>query len=240
MLFEMSSVWMLGSQAAVNVAIYREKLDKQIFSNMISKYRNFSSYNHYCTSRFLHGHILFHLNKPDPVEMKTTSNQKYPNIRPCCQGRSQTFSFGRATGGARQNFGGQWPPWHPPSFAPACCNLSGGVALIVWFTTNGMCAKNKNIYAWREQAIIIEIATHDLYCCVHAARDFRSQQNGAVTRIWRSCRVQPSHKQRAIGAVHCKKDVVTTSPVVLCWMCDSSRTGCARKTIIYIRGLNKQ
>ena len=22
-----------------------------------------------------------------------------------------------------------------------CCNLSGGVALIVWFTTNGMCAK---------------------------------------------------------------------------------------------------
>ena len=24
-----------------------------------------------------------------------------------------------------------------------CCNLSGGVALIVWFTTNGMCAQNK-------------------------------------------------------------------------------------------------
>ena len=35
-----------------------------------------------------------------------------------------------------------------------CCNLSGGVALIVWFTTNGMCAKNKNICKWREQAII--------------------------------------------------------------------------------------
>jgi len=35
-----------------------------------------------------------------------------------------------------------------------CCNLSGGVALIVWFTTNGMCAKNKNICMWREQAII--------------------------------------------------------------------------------------
>ena len=33
-----------------------------------------------------------------------------------------------------------------------CCNLSGGVALIVWFTTNGMCAKNKNIDAWREEA----------------------------------------------------------------------------------------
>jgi len=35
-----------------------------------------------------------------------------------------------------------------------CCNLTGGVALIVWFTTNGMCAKNKNICMWRDQAII--------------------------------------------------------------------------------------
>jgi len=29
-----------------------------------------------------------------------------------------------------------------------------------------MWAKNKNIYAWREQAIMREIATHDLYCCL--------------------------------------------------------------------------
>jgi len=29
-----------------------------------------------------------------------------------------------------------------------------------------MCAKNKNIYAWRKQAIVREIATHDLYCCL--------------------------------------------------------------------------
>jgi len=35
-----------------------------------------------------------------------------------------------------------------------CCNLSSGVALIVWFTTNEMCVKNKNICMWREQAII--------------------------------------------------------------------------------------
>jgi len=28
-------------------------------------------------------------------------------------------NFWGATGGARQNFGGQWPPWHPPSSAPA-------------------------------------------------------------------------------------------------------------------------
>jgi len=26
-----------------------------------------------------------------------------------------------------------------------CCNLSGGVALIVWFTTNGICVKNNTI-----------------------------------------------------------------------------------------------
>jgi len=35
-----------------------------------------------------------------------------------------------------------------------CCNLSGGVALIVWFTTSGMCAKSKNICVWSEQTII--------------------------------------------------------------------------------------
>ena len=75
-----------------------------------------------------------------------------------------------------------------------CCNLSGGVALIVWFTTNGMCAKNKNIYAWCEQGIIewsrrvisIVACCHGAKLCAYAARDFRSQQNGAVTRMWRS------------------------------------------------------
>jgi len=41
-----------------------------------------------------------------------------------------------------------------PSLSVYCCGLSGGVALIVWFTTIGMCAKNKNICTWREQAII--------------------------------------------------------------------------------------
>jgi len=41
----------------------------------------------------------------------------------------------------------------PVHWRSSCCNLTGGVVLIVWFTRNGMCAKNKNIYAWREQAI---------------------------------------------------------------------------------------
>jgi len=63
-----------------------------------------------------------------------------------------------------------------------CCNLSGGVALNVWFTTNGMCAKNNNIHMCREQVMIV-FEARELYCCychgaklcTHAARDFRSQ-----------------------------------------------------------------
>jgi len=36
------------------------------------------------------------------------------------------------------------------SFSTWCCNLSVGVALNVWFTTNGMCAKkNNHIYVAR-------------------------------------------------------------------------------------------
>ena len=66
-----------------------------------------------------------------------------------------------------------------------CCNLSCGVALNVWFTTNGMCAKNNNLYMWHEQAIIewsrrvISIAAccHGAKLCANAARDFRSQHN---------------------------------------------------------------
>ena len=89
-----------------------------------------------------------------------------------------------------------------------CSNLSGGVALNVWFTMNEMCAKNNNIYRWRKQTIVREIARHDLYyCCLlpqcEALRicrsGFRSQQNGAVTRMWRS-----SQKEYAISAVHLK------------------------------------
>jgi len=52
---------------------------------MISKDRNFSSYNYYSRQRFLHGQILFHLDNPDPnpAERKTISNlnakkSKYP------------------------------------------------------------------------------------------------------------------------------------------------------------------
>jgi len=46
-----------------------------------------------------------------------------------------------------------------------CCNLSGGVALIVWFTTDGMCTKNKNICVVRTTNNTV-ILSGDLYCCL--------------------------------------------------------------------------
>jgi len=46
---------------------------------------------------------------------------------------------------------------------------------------------------------------HGAKLCAHAAQDFRSQQIGAVTRMWRSCRVQPLLKEHAIGVVCCKR-----------------------------------
>jgi len=108
-----------------------------------------------------------------------------------------------------------------------CCNLSSGVELIVWFTTNGMHAKNNNIYAWREQAVIREIATRSLLLLAAAVRSFahmpliisdRNKQNGAVTRMWRPCRVQPSHKERAIGVVRCKKEGLLWQPLRWCFV----------------------
>jgi len=45
----------------------------------------------------------------------------------------------------------------------------------------------------------------------------RLQQNGAVTRMWRLCQVQPSHKERVIIAVRCKKEGMLLQP--LWWHC---------------------
>jgi len=131
-----------------------------------------------------------------------------------------------------------------------CGNLSGGVALVVWFTMNGMCLKNNTIiYVARasnskrdcdvvalliltcerlnvttgvrkerfQGMISIVACCHRARLCTYAARDFRLQQNGAVTRMWRSCRVQPSHKERAIGGVRCKKEGMLLQP--LRWRC---------------------
>ena len=47
-----------------------------------------------------------------------------------------------------------------------CCNLSGGVALIVWFTTNWMCAKNNTILYVARASNSKRDCEHDLYCCL--------------------------------------------------------------------------
>jgi len=46
-----------------------------------------------------------------------------------------------------------------------CCNLSGGAALIVWFTTNGMCIKNNTImYVARTSNNTVEWSRWVIYC----------------------------------------------------------------------------
>ena len=56
---------------------------------------------------------------------------------------------------------------------------------------------------------------HSSYLCV---TEWETRpQNGAVTRMWRSCHGQPSHKERAIGAVRCKKEGTLLQP--LRWCC---------------------
>ena len=47
-----------------------------------------------------------------------------------------------------------------------CCNLSGGVALIVWFAKNAMCVKNSNIIYAARASNRKRDCEHDLYCCL--------------------------------------------------------------------------
>jgi len=51
--------------------------------------------------------------------------------------------------------------WFVVKRRECCCNLLSGVALIVWFTTNGMCMKNNTII-YVAQAIVRVIATWKL------------------------------------------------------------------------------
>ena len=47
-----------------------------------------------------------------------------------------------------------------------CCNLSGSVALIAWFTTNRMCVKNSTILYVARASNSKRDCEHDLYCCL--------------------------------------------------------------------------
>jgi len=63
------------------------------------------------------------------------------------------------------------------------------------------------------RVISIVACCHGAKLCAHAVWDFRSQKNGAVTRMWRSCGVQSSHKEHAISVVRCKKEGMLLQPL---------------------------
>jgi len=82
-------------------------------------------------------------------------------------------------------------------------------------------------YMWREQAIIewsyqvnsVVACCHNEKLRIHATWAFGSQENGAVTRMWRSCCMKPSQKECVVGAVHCKKEGMLLQPLLaLHWM----------------------
>jgi len=83
-----------------------------------------------------------------------------------------------------------------------CCKLSFGVALNVWFTTNGMCAKNTTIYMLCEQAVR-EIVAWKLWWYQHV--------NDWTCNDWRTRRVI------AVRDLYC------------CWLqkCEALRTCCS-------------
>jgi len=123
-------------------------------------------------------HIPFVVNHTINAKIGISDRNKMM-LWPGCEGRAE---FSLHTKNVRS-------VWFFVKRRGCCCNHSGGVALIVWFTTNRMCAKNKNIFTWREQAIkewsrrVISIVAccHSATLCAHAARDFRSQQ---YQRMW--------------------------------------------------------
>ena len=100
-----------------------------------------------------------------------------------------------------------------------CCRLSVSVVVTVQFTTKEMCVKN-NTHVSRTSRNKMSTTT-DLYCCLlpqcEALRcccsDFPITKNGALTRMWRWCQVQPSQKERATNAVHCKNEGMLLQPL---------------------------
>ena len=68
-----------------------------------------------------------------------------------------------------------------------------------WWTTSVWDEQAEIKLAWR--GIFIVAWCHSVKVCALAVLLFQSQQSGALTRMWRWCQVQPSQKERAIGAV---------------------------------------
>jgi len=71
-----------------------------------------------------------------------------------------------------------WSVWFVVKRRGCCCNLSSGVALIVWFTTNRMCVKNNTIIYVARASNSKRDCEHDLYCCLlpwcEASHTYRS------------------------------------------------------------------
>ena len=82
-----------------------------------------------------------------------------------------------------------------------------------WRTTPICMCHKQAIIQWLRRMISIVACWHSVKFCTYAAQAFRSQQNGAVTRMWRSCQVQPSQKEHAIGAVHCENEGMLLQPL---------------------------
>jgi len=59
-----------------------------------------------------------------------------------------------------------WSVWFVVKRRGCCCNLSGGVVLIVRFTTNRMCMKNNTIMYVARTSNNRVISSGDLYCCL--------------------------------------------------------------------------
>jgi len=105
------------------------------------------------------------------------------------------------------------------------CNLSDNIALNVWFTTNGMWVKTNThnthigylVSTSNNRVISIVACCYSVKLYTHAARAFQLQQNDAVTMMWRSCQLQLSQKECAIGAAHCEKEGMLLQPVG--WHC---------------------
>jgi len=75
---------------------------------------------------------------------------------PGCGGR---FEFSLHTSSVRS-------VWFVVKRRVCCCNLSAGIALIVWFTTNGMCVKNNTIIYVAQATNSKRDWEHDLHCCL--------------------------------------------------------------------------
>ena len=129
-----------------------------------------------------------------------------------------------------------------------CCNLSSGIALNVWFATNEMCTKKNTTFMWREQAIIewsrhmnsIVACCHSAKLCTHATWAFPIATKWCCDQDVKVvlCEVFTKRTCDRCGSLWKGGDVVAASPLVLRWMCDSARKGCARRTTM--RGVNKQ